>query len=233
AQYNAFSIRDPHLSYGPTLFDVRQAVNANGTYDLPFGLGKHFADRGGIVDKVVGHWTLGTIVSYHTGLPFQLTTGYLTVNDYGDAGVDLHGVTVSQLQSSIGVYRVPGSPYVNMINPKYLLNGVQGGGANTAYISPHQTPGTFGAEPFLYGPHFFNTDLSITKVVPITEKLRFTFQGEFLNAFNHPNFGPGSFASNYPFSPNVTASNFMSAVPVTTANNIQSRQIELRAAFEF
>ena len=34
-----------------------------------------------------------------------------------------------------------------------------------------------------------NDDLAVTKSVVIRENVRFSLQGEFLNAFNHPNFG--------------------------------------------
>jgi hypothetical protein len=122
--------------------------------------------------------------------------------------------------------------YVNFINPKYLASSA-GGGANSSFISPNTTPGTIGATPFLYGPHFTNFDIAITKSVSITERVKFRFQSEFLNAFNHPNFG------SYPPPPNLTIQNssfgqvgqfYNSANP----NQITlARIIELRANIDF
>jgi hypothetical protein len=40
----------------------------------------------------------------------------------------------------------------------------------------------------LYGPHFFNVDMSIMKSVRIKERLNFSFGAQFYNLFNHPNF---------------------------------------------
>ena len=53
-------------------FDIRNSFHANGTYDLPFGSGKQFANQTGWVDKVVGGWSVGTIVTWQSGEPFQL-----------------------------------------------------------------------------------------------------------------------------------------------------------------
>ncbi len=108
---NVFTLRNLRMAYAPTLFDIRHSVHINGTYDLPFGKGKQFANKGGVVDRVVGGWTLGSIFTYQTGNPFLLQGGYNTFNDYADGGVVLTGVTASQLQSSVGVYpQIPGQP---------------------------------------------------------------------------------------------------------------------------
>ena len=134
---NIFSIRNLRQSYGPSLFDLNQVTHFNGTYDLPLGRGKSFLSNSAIADKVLGGITVGTIITFQTGAPFQVLGGNSTFNDYGDGGVTLTGVTTSQLQKSIGVHRVPGQGYANFINPKYLTAGQ---GANTAYISPEHNP---------------------------------------------------------------------------------------------
>ncbi len=237
---NVFTLRNSKLGYGPALFDIRHAVNVNGTYDLPLGRGKAFLNRGGIVDRAVGGWTFGSIFTFQTGAPFLLQGGNLTYNDYADGGVILNGVTRSQIQSAVGVYRVPGQAYVDFLNPKYLLPG---GGANPQYISPNTTPGTIGQLVYLYGPHYINDDVAITKTTAIRENIRFRFQVELLNAFNHPNFQPGAangclyacFANG--FSPNVQSGVFATGAtsPIYPLNapNLGARQIELRANIDF
>src|SRR5271165_849922 len=204
-QTYTFTLRNMRLGYGPSLFDIRHSMNINGTYDLPFGKGKQFVRQGGVLDKIVGGWTIGSIFNFQTGTPFLLgggsgngnpNTASTFNNDpnadgLGDGGIVLHGVTVSQLQSSVGVYRIQGQAAVDFINPKYLAKNGTGGGANPAYITPNVTPGTIGQRVWLYGPHFWNDDLSVTKRFPIRESVRFAFQAEMLNVFNHPNFQPG------------------------------------------
>ena len=244
-QTYTFTLRNMRLGYGPSLFDIRHTMNVNGTYDLPFGKGRTFANRGGVVDRIVGGWTLGTIFNFQTGTPFLLGGGNNTFNNefgtlgLGDGGVVLHGVTPSQLQSSVGVYRLPGSTSVAFLNPKYLIPGQ---GANPQFISPNTAPGTIGQRVWLYGPHFWNDDLSVSKRFPITERVQFIFQSEMLNIFNHPNFQPGpgggcDYNCYYNFSPLVQnagfglggiSPNFNSASP-----NQGARVIELRANIEF
>lgn len=232
-----FTLRDMRMSYGPTLFDIRNAIHINGTYDLPFGRGKQLANRGGVVDRVVGGWTIGSIFTFQTGNPFLLQGGYNTFNDYADGGVVLNGVTPSQLQSSIGVYRIPGQAAVDFINPKYLASNGTGGGANSSFITPNTTPGTFGQLVWLSGPHWINDDLSISKHVPITERVKFSLQVEMLNAFNHPTFQPGSgsgcsyycYAAGGGF-PNVQAFGFGIG---GNSPSYQPRNIELRGNIEF
>ncbi|MBV9766469.1 MAG: TonB-dependent receptor, partial [Acidobacteriaceae bacterium] len=144
SSFGQYTLRDLRLSYGPTLFDLRHVVHANATVDLPFGKGRHWMDRGGILNGVLGGWTLGDIFTFQTGAPFQITGGNSTFNDYADGGVILNGITVSQLQSFVGVYRIPSvngsaATFVDVINPKYL-SGLNGG-ANSNYLAPNTTPG--------------------------------------------------------------------------------------------
>ena len=186
--FNAFTLRNLGKSYGPTLFDLRHVLHTNGTYDLPFGRGREFLNRSGIAEAVAGGWTVGTIVTYQSGEPVQLMGQYQTFNDYGDSGLTLTNVTPSQLQHAVGVYRVPGQTFANLINPKYLVSNT-GGGANSQYISPNINPGTIGNVIYLHGPRQFYQDLSVTKAIPIHEALRFRLQASFLNAWNHPVFG--------------------------------------------
>ncbi|HEY3835238.1 MAG TPA: hypothetical protein VGL72_01640 [Bryobacteraceae bacterium] len=40
----------------------------------------------------------------------------------------------------------------------------------------------------IYGPHFFDVDLSLMKDVAITEHVTFSFGAIAYNVFNHPNF---------------------------------------------
>ena len=218
---NQFTMRNLRLSYGPTLFDVRHVVHVSGSYDLPFGNGRQFLNRSGVVDKIAGGWNVGTIVTYQTGSPFLMFGGFNTFNDYGDGGIALTGVTLSQLQKAVGVFHVPGHTFADGINPKYLA-GTSGGG-NPAFINPNSTPGTFALHPWLYGPHFFNADLAVTKSIPIHENIRFIFQSEFLNAFNHPNWTIHDF-----FPSNNIQANFGRANVISTA-----RRIEFRANLEF
>ncbi len=231
-----FTLRDMRLSYGPTLFDLRHVVHINGTYDLPFGKGKQFANSSNVLDHIIGGWTVGTIYTFQTGAPFLLLGGNSTFNDYGDGGITLNGVTAAQLQSAIGKYPIQGTTNVAFINPKYLNPA---GGFNSSYLSPNINPGTFGQRVWLHGPHNTYDDVSITKHLPISERLRFSFQAEMLNAFNHPTFGPGATNGGLNFGWNAIQSGGFGLItggslnPYQNSPNGGAREIELRANFEF
>ena len=224
--YFAYSLRDMRESYGPTLFDARHVVNLSGTVDLPFGLGKKWANSSHALDKAVGGWTVGTITTFRTGYPFRVLGGYSTFNNIADGGVVLNGVTRDQLQNAVGVYKT-GVNYVQLIDPKYRTAGV---GANTSYVKANTIPGYFSGVNWLYGPHAFFCDISLTKQTAITEKVKFTLQAQFLNAFNHPVFGAGT----NPIGANVRSSGWATVTGQTTgAQGSNPRQIEIRANFSF
>ncbi len=221
---NVFSLRNLGKGYGPSLFDLTHVMHFSGTYDLPIGKGKAILGGSNVADKVLGGLTVGSIVTFQSGAPFMLYGGNTTFNDYGDGGVTLTGVTSSQLQKAVGVHRVAGQNYANLIDPKYITAGQ---GANTQYISPNTTPGTIGNIVYLHGPHAFYQDMSVSKSIAIHEQFRFQLQGEFLNVWNHTVFGStaGSFNS-------YVQSTGFGQGGVTNQGNF-GRQIELRGNLEF
>lgn len=178
------TLRNERLNYFPSAFDVRHAMHASGTYDLPFGHGRRFFSQSRIANVAIGGWTIGTIVYWQSGEPHLLSGGTATFNGGGNSGVELHGVTTSQLQHSIHSRRVPGKGYMQMLDPKYLQAN---GSANPAYITPEYTPGKIGNLVWLHSPTNFDTDLALTKLVPLySDRVKLKLQGVFLNAFNHP-----------------------------------------------
>ena len=221
---NVFTLRDTRLGYGPTTFDLRHVIHASGTYDLPFGRGKALLNRSNALDKVVGGWTLGTIATYETGFPFLLTGAYGTFNDYAgtNSGLTLNGISASQLQSAVGVFHNSG-PFVNDINPAMLATTTGVCSSHLANVCQNIVPGTLGSQIWLYGPHLWNDDLSITKLVPIGERVRFSLQGEFLNVFNHPNWSNPTTS--------IQSASFGTTGSVSNINT--PRAIELRANITF
>jgi hypothetical protein len=182
--YTQYTLRDLHESYGPTNYDMRHVFNLSGGWELPFGSGKAFLNQKGPIDKIVGGWTVGTIFVYRSGAASRMTGGYSTFNNLADGGVNLNGVTRADLQNAVGVYKGAAN-YVTLIDPKYRTVGV---GANTTYITANTTPGTYVGAFYIYGNAAPTCDISFTKDTFITETVKFNFQAQFLNAFNHPIF---------------------------------------------
>jgi len=232
--FNAFTLRDLRKSYGPSLFDLRNVMHVNGTYDLPFGRGHQFLSSNRLLDEAVGGWNVGTIVTYQSGEPAQLTGGYSTYNDYADGGINLNGVTSSQLQKAVGVYHQAGQAQAALINPKYLVSAT-GGGINPTYASANTTPGTIGSVIYLHGPRQFYQDISVTKTFPIRESLKFRLQSSFLNAWNHPVFGDATGAG-FTSDRGIRDNAFALGTPTNESSGETpgfGRVIELRANIDF
>ena len=180
------------------------------------------------MDRVVGGWSIGTILTYQTGLPSQLIGGFRTTNGpsgtpfgdaLGDGGVVLTGVTISQLQNAVGVTAASGKTYAFGLDPaKYK-----------ALLSSNTVAGTSSGNPWLHGPHEFFQDMAITKAFRIRENLRFSFQTEFENVWNHPVWGS--------INGNIRSSNFGRVNVIRTFQNgllsQGERQIGFRANVEF
>ena len=45
------------------------------TYQLPFGKGRTFMNRGGVLDAVLGGWQASTLFVLETGRPYTVTVG--------------------------------------------------------------------------------------------------------------------------------------------------------------
>ena len=94
-------------------YDVRHVFTANGIYDLPFGAGRAFLSRPGLVNTIVSRWSLTAIGRARTGLPINVT------EDRSSSSVAT-GYTTNQRPNRVpGVSLIPpgGSGIRNWINP--------------------------------------------------------------------------------------------------------------------
>jgi len=72
---------------GVSLLDIPHRWVTNGTYDLPFGKGKMFLDKGGIVNALLGGWRLSGIFTLQSGQPFS--PYLLTAASHTNTGVQV------------------------------------------------------------------------------------------------------------------------------------------------
>ena len=161
------------------------SLHVSGTYDLPFGSGRRWLNNG-VLEKIAGGWTVSTIVTFQSGTPFRITGNNNTFNNLRDGGLILNGITPQDIQDRIGLYYdAAGLPY--FLPPDWIAQ-VKADGT----ITSNNVPGTWGEIFYLHGPHQTFTDIGISKAVNITGRVRFKFQTEILNAFNHPTFAQGT-----------------------------------------
>lgn len=167
------SIRDPYnlaLDRGNAAYDLRQAFVTSFNYDLPFGKGKHWLNRGGPVEWVLGGWQLGGILTLQTGPYFT-----------PQLSVDLANMGTTNFPNAIANPNLPSGQ--RSIHDWFNL---------AAFTLPQQY--TFGnaGRNVIEGPPLHNMDLKIGKVFPIHERLHLDFRAEMFNFTNTPNFAtPG------------------------------------------
>ena len=150
----------------------------------PIGRNKAlFGNVSSWADYFVGGWSLNTITTWASGLPFSPSYNpqeCLQDRDTGPCRPNL-----------VGVIEITGdrNNYFTTASKPLSKAGVVSG--------PWERPavGTFGnaAINSLRGPSYFNTDLSVFKEVSVQERYTVQFRTDFLNVFNRVNLAnPGS-----------------------------------------
>ncbi len=190
------TLRDPRADYRRSTQDQTQRFVANAIYDLPFGRGKTFlGGANDFVDRIVGGFNIGAIVTWSTGVPWYVGSGRTTFNNSTtNNGAQLTGITFEEFKKNIGLFKTPaGLFYVNPNLLNITINPATGK-ATSSVLKPGlmsaPAPGTFGDFPVnsLNGPSYFNFDLAVTKRFRITERVRFELKGTAINVLNYPNF---------------------------------------------
>ncbi len=161
-------------NYGNADYDTRHYFSANYVWDVPI---KKLARRG--PDALLNGWQLSGTIFARSGLPFSVTDGnaigVLGGQNYATLGGDLvlanwNGLGSTSCSSSANN---PATPCLNLAN-----------------FSPATTGFGQQRRNQFYGPHYFNTDMSIMKNFPFPhfEGARISVGAQFFNLFNHPNF---------------------------------------------
>ena len=164
---------------GLSQFDIPQRVVLSYSYQLPFGKGRQFASRGGVVNAVVGGWEFAGVQEYKSGTPLSVGSPNWT------SGIFAGG------EANLGASARP-----NIVAGQ-SPNGYHGGGwkwgqslrLNPAAFVP-APDFTFGDAPRALSVREFashSEDLNFSKQIPMyTEKVKTVFRMDFFNAFNRP-----------------------------------------------
>jgi hypothetical protein len=216
---NYTTLRNKGLNKAPSVFDIRHVWQTYLNYPIPLGKG-HKVSGNGAVNRLIGEWTVGSIIRVQTGRPFRLVSNRDTVNQY-DSGVVLNGVTANQLQKLLTVRPGP-NRNISFVDPSLLGSD---GRANPQLLSPATTAGQWGQFVYLYGPKYVQADVSLIKDIPIREPIRMRLALEALNAFNHPVFQVGANAARI----NITSTTFGQ----TTSAAVGPRNLQIRAQIWF
>ena len=203
---NPFNLRA--ADWGLATYDVRNAATINGTYELPFGHGRRFANGvGGLGGTLVGGWTANTIVTLQSGFPFTPQLSYNPSNN-GDT-------------------KNPVRPFVNpAFTGPVVLGNPQQWFNPAAFLAPPPNSGFYGnlGRDTFIGPGLATWDLSLLKDTAIRERLHVQFRAELFNLLNHPNFNTPNLIAFTPSGVSPTAG-------LVTSTSTTSRQVQFGLKF--
>lgn len=190
-------------------FDRTQVFTAASVWEVPIGKGRRFFNSAsGLVNQLVGGWTINTIYTQMTGEPFAVRSGAFTANGSHEGRAGVQQPISAQLQE------LAGSPLAGPVLFKPVNALTCGVDLTQPFCIP--APGQNGAGRNIFtAPGYWNVDFGIIKMFPINERVKIQFRTEMFNAFNHPNFDNPRDASTG--SPSIRSSVFASSCCATVA----------------
>jgi hypothetical protein len=173
--------------YGPCDYDIRNNLNAQYVYELPFKI------RDAKMGYVLNGWQVSGTVFWHSGIPFSvLSTPY---SAGGNGIVNGSGPQFASVVPGVPLYdrtAIPGVTQpgtVQWLNPNAFVSTVDPstGACNGGDTVKNCQFGNLGRNA-LRGPNFAWSDFYLTKWFPLSERAKLRFDVQFFNVFNHPNF---------------------------------------------
>lgn len=165
-------------------FDVRQNMYGNADYDVRHYLSFNYVytTPNKMFHSILGGWTIGGTMFWRSGLPF-------TVIDSGTGGV-LNAFGYGTVNPNFGTFADQTGGAGSILCGGQIAKSGAACSGMTANFAPDS--GGFGNQRRnqVYGPHFFDTDLTLAKNfhIPHWEKGQLSFGITAFNLFNHPNF---------------------------------------------
>lgn len=189
---------NPKIERSRADFDLTHAFKANFFYDLPFGSGERFSFSNGILNRLVGGWTVSSIFTWQSGEPFSIFSARGTVNRTSRSTHETvdSALSISQIRNALGTSFGANPGQVFIINPAFVASNGRGVPSDALTCTPLAngfcnpaagTLGTLGRNAF-NGPAFFDEDLSVIKSIKITERTRIEVRADAFNVLNHPVF---------------------------------------------
>jgi hypothetical protein len=192
-------INNPKLERARANFDLTHMIKADGFYELPLGKGHQFHLKH--LDRVIGGWTYSAVMTWQSGAPFSILSGYGTFNRSSGGRSYYNGADIAVGGSALGnivSYRMTGngpmiiSPSaINTANGSGVANLGEAPFAGEVFYNPG--PGNIGVlqRRMFSGPWTFDIDMALLKKIPITESQNLEFRMDAFNALNHATFWAG------------------------------------------
>ena len=199
-------------------FDLRHRLNLSYSYQIPFARGM----SNGLMKRVFDGWSMSGIFSTQTGFPTTLLAGGIRVRDLTDpncatpTGCRLLTVTDPFLLGA-GLAWMNGD--ATLVHPSAFAGGIDTSAVSQPLVGVQGTSG----RNHLRLDGLTNYDMSITKLIRVTEGQNFQLRWEVFNFLNHPNLS--GFGNTFT-SPGQGFGQYAS-----TATNMRQMQIALRYQF--
>ena len=173
---------------GNSQYAPRHAVQGNVVWELPFGSGKPFVNRGGLIDRLIGGWRLSTGLVAQTG---QYLTPTFSGSDPSNT------LTFGGRPSVVSNWNLPsGQRSINdWFNASAFAVPVNGQFGNAGY-------------GIIEGPGLFDVNAALFKSFKVTEHSSLRLQASFSNVLNHPNFSNPNLNISFPASAGVITSTY-------------------------
>ena len=162
------------FNYGNADYDTRHYVSANYVYELPKG-----------PTPFLKGWQLSGTLFARSGLPFTVTNSAVTdvLGGQGFGGPAFATYSGSSFPNCSGPGGSEDGGFVTCIPTSSFPDyGNAGNQLATGIVNQRRNQ--------FYGPHYFDTDMTIMKYTkfPKWETMKFGIGAQFFNLFNHPNF---------------------------------------------
>jgi hypothetical protein len=168
-----------NLNKGRAGYDMNHRFVLSFTYEIPFGKGRAFMNRGGFLNALFGGYDLAWIQTAETGNPFSFSYVNNPNNEYPTAfGNWVPNVVVRPYVPTTSLGQLIGGNRFNEVleNPVININ-------DFAYPAAF-TPGNAGRN-IVTGPAAYYSQFSAKKNFPISERVNFQIRFDFQNPFHN------------------------------------------------
>jgi hypothetical protein len=168
------------LSSDDSTHMIRQAF----TYELPFGKGKHFSLKG-VTDRILGGWGIAGFLEYSSGTPLSVAPGFspipggmgnrVWINSYDGWRAPVSGEKFDPFKDlwwDKSQFQV--GPDGKALTQAQLYSGIGNAAKNN---------------PKMRSPWYLNENITMSKSVNFTEKVKLTLRAEAFNLFNRVRWG--------------------------------------------
>jgi hypothetical protein len=195
--------------------DAPHRLVVSGIWELPFGKKRRWGNNwNGFADALFGGWQVQGIWQAQSGRPIELGNLYFN-GDPSTLRANINGSTVDAAFDTSGFYFTDAAVQTNgIVNPARQRSDPRIRLAENIRTLPSRLPGFRGQALNLW-------DLSLIKNFYFTETMRLQVRGEFLNAFNHPQFN----------NPNLDPTNSSFGKLTSQANLPRNIQLGLKLIF--